>query len=87
VDRNTALVAMTALVTGGIVIATIVQAIVRSILSRRSKAVPDGAMDRIEERLSRIELAVDAIATEVERVSEGQRFTTRLLADRQVEHR
>jgi hypothetical protein len=33
-------------------------------------------------RLERIEQAVDAIAIEVERVSEGQRFVTRLLAER-----
>ena len=32
-----------------------------------------------EARLARIEQAVDAIALEVERISEGQRFTTRLL--------
>jgi len=35
------------------------------------------------ERLERIEQAVDAIAIEVERVSEGQRFVTRLLSERQ----
>lgn len=33
-------------------------------------------------RLERIEQAVDAIAIEVERISEGQRFTTRLLSDK-----
>ena len=32
-------------------------------------------------RLERIEQAVDAIAIEVERVSEGQRFVTKLLSD------
>lgn len=35
-----------------------------------------------EQRLARIESAVEAIALEVERISEGQRFTTRLLAER-----
>jgi hypothetical protein len=35
-----------------------------------------------EERLVRIEQAVDAIAVEVERISEGQRFTNRLMAER-----
>jgi hypothetical protein len=34
------------------------------------------------QRLERIEQAVDAIAIEVERVSEGQRFVTRLLSER-----
>ena len=33
-------------------------------------------------RLERIEQAVDAIAIEVERISEGQRFTTKLLTER-----
>ncbi len=33
-------------------------------------------------RLDRIEQAVDAIALEVERMSESQRFTARLLAER-----
>ncbi|HEX2723395.1 MAG TPA: hypothetical protein VHM24_10780 [Gemmatimonadaceae bacterium] len=34
-----------------------------------------------DERLARLELAVESIAVEVERISEGQRFTTRLLSD------
>lgn len=38
--------------------------------------------DAGEERLARIEQAVDAIAVEVERISEGQRFTTKLLSER-----
>ena len=33
-------------------------------------------------RLERMEQAIDAVAVEVERISEGQRFTTKLLADR-----
>ncbi|HSA57565.1 MAG TPA: hypothetical protein VLE53_17765 [Gemmatimonadaceae bacterium] len=33
-------------------------------------------------RLDRMEQAVDAIALEVERISEGQRFTTKLLSER-----
>lgn len=34
-----------------------------------------------DERMRRLEQAVDAIAFEVERISEGQRFTTRLLSE------
>ena len=34
-------------------------------------------------RLERMEMAIDSIAVEVERISEGQRFTTKLLSDRQ----
>jgi len=36
----------------------------------------------LEARLSRIEEAVDAIAVEVERMGEGQRFVTKLLTER-----
>ena len=36
----------------------------------------------VANRLERIEQAVESIAVEVERISEGQRFTTRLLSER-----
>lgn len=35
----------------------------------------------VTNRLDRIEQAVEAIAVEVERISEGQRFTTKLLSE------
>ena len=49
--------------------------------SRMTMATP-AAPAESGERLERIEQAVDAIAIEVERVSEGQRFVTRLLSER-----
>ena len=39
-------------------------------------------LDQIADRLSRLETAVDATAVEIERISEGQRFTTKLLSER-----
>jgi hypothetical protein len=36
----------------------------------------------IEQRLVAIEQAIETVAVEVERISEGQRFTTKLLAER-----
>lgn len=36
----------------------------------------------VEQRLAAIEQAIETVAVEVERISEGQRFTTKLLADR-----
>ena len=36
----------------------------------------------LDERLDRLEHAVQAIAVEVERIGEGQRFVTRLLGER-----
>jgi hypothetical protein len=36
----------------------------------------------VSARLERMEQSIDSIAVEVERISEGQRFTTKLLSDR-----
>jgi hypothetical protein len=36
----------------------------------------------LADRLRHMEQAIDAIAVEVERIAEGQRFTTRLLSER-----
>ena len=50
----------------------------------RSKTRPSQAAHlspATEDRLARIERAVDSIAIEVERISEAQRFTARLLAE------
>lgn len=44
------------------------------------KSEPSFERENVE-RLQRLELAVDAIAVEMERVSEGQRFMTKLLAE------
>lgn len=38
--------------------------------------------DETRQRLERMETAIEAIAVEVERIAEGQRFTTKLLAER-----
>jgi len=35
----------------------------------------------VSARLERMEQSIDAIAVEIERISEGQRFTTKLLAE------
>ena len=44
-------------------------------------AVPPAIADTIA-RLERIEHAIDAMSVEVERIAEGQRFTTKLLSER-----
>ena len=47
---------------------------------RRAAASPGGDAET-RARLERIEQAVDAIAVEVERISEGQRFTTKIMSE------
>lgn len=54
-------------------------------ITRRAKRVAPAdaaAQERIEERLVHLTNAVEAMALEVERISEGQRFTTKLLAEK-----
>ena len=57
------------------------------LIRSRTRRVPLVAADAVTResaaRLARVEQAVDAIAVEVERVSEGQRFVSRLLSERQ----
>ena len=48
----------------------------------RPRAVDNRQLNEIATRLAGLERAVDAIAVETERISEGQRFTTKLLSDR-----
>jgi hypothetical protein len=52
----------------------------RAIWKRSSQPRPVADRDTVG-RLERMEQAMDAIAIEIERVSEGQRFVTRLLAE------
>jgi hypothetical protein len=84
-DDNLAAVVITALLSGSILLGLLGRALFSG---RRRKSVDSGdtiVPDRlraIEERISHLQQSVDAIAVEVERVSEGQRFTTKLLADR-----
>ncbi len=49
-------------------------------MDRRSSGAPAADADT-RDRLERIEQAVDAIAVEVERISEGQRFTTKVISE------
>lgn len=59
----------------------LIRAWARGIESRASQpAVPAD----VQARLERMETAIEAIALEVERIAEGQRFTTKLLAERGV---
>jgi len=66
-------------------ISMVAMSIAKIVSSRRRKELPESSIARLEQRLERMEQAIDAMATEVERVAEGQRFTSKLLADRQVE--
>ena len=61
----------------GVVGVSMARAIGRHADVRRLDSTPE-----VTARLDRMEQAIDAIAVEVERVSEAQRFTTRLLTEK-----
>ena len=52
---------------------------------KRDSAASSPTSHQTDQRLERMEHAIDAIAVEVERLSEGQRFVTKLLSDRSQE--
>ncbi len=60
--------------------------ILRAVVGRFGKKKSSGSeLPRdLTERLGRMEQGIDAIAIEVERVSEAQRFVTKLLAERKA---
>ena len=56
----------------------------RAIWKRSSRPGPaPAALTESAQRLERLEASVDAIAIEIERISEGQRFVTKLLSESQ----
>jgi len=69
-----------------VIIVAIGVPIVRAIVRRwdRQSQQPSMPQDTTE-RLERIEHAIEAMSIEVERISEGQRFVTRLMSDRASE--
>lgn len=77
------LIVMTVFATAAYIVRTIANAVMRVAAGRTAaggELSSGGAA--ADARLARLEQAVDAIAVEIERISEGQRFTTKLLADR-----
>lgn len=59
--------------------------IVSATRARRGKAITSSPspelLQPVEDRLQRLEQTTEAIALEVERIAEGQRFVTKLLSD------
>lgn len=65
------------------VLAPLALAVARNIWKRGSRPPAPPAIDaETAERLRRLEQGIDSIALEVERISEGQRFVTKLMSER-----
>ncbi len=75
-------IAVSGLICGTIVIGLVAQAWAASRAHGGGGGSTPKRLDVLEERLFRLEQAIDAVAVEVERGSEAQRFTAKLLAER-----
>ncbi|HNV76350.1 MAG: hypothetical protein IPF87_02075 [Gemmatimonadetes bacterium] len=85
-DQSEFILAMTAILTGGGITVTLIVSVLRYLSSKREpSALGSGQLGQLDDRLARMEQAIDSMAIEVERISEGQRFTARLLAERPAE--
>lgn len=76
-----ALVALASIVMTGLILYPLVRALARRLEGSPPKKAPELASGN-DPRLERMEQAIEAIAVEIERISEAQRFTTRLLSER-----
>src|SRR5690349_7007509 len=81
-DRYSMVVALTGQLCGTLLLVSV---IVAWTIRRRSPAVTSGdGVQRIESRLTEMQQSLDAVAIEVERISEAQRFATKLLSERGI---
>jgi hypothetical protein len=79
-NDNTAAFLATTLITVAVTICTLVW-----IRTRARPKAGSAELTAILQRLERMEQSIDAMAVETERISEGQRFTTKLLSERAKE--
>jgi hypothetical protein len=75
--------AQVALITVGLVgsLSAITVALVRGLMPKRPTSLPEQS-DSQSAQLAQLQQSVDAIALEVERIAEAQRFSAKLLAER-----
>ncbi len=82
-DKYQFMLSLVALALGGVIVTSIIATIGKIFARRRDVgSLGDANTAQLDERLARIEQAIDAMAVEKERVSDGQRNTTKHLSDR-----
>lgn len=54
---------------------------------RAAKALPDQGVAQLSSQIESMQQQLDAMHVEIERVAEGQRFTTKLLSERSAAER
>ena len=78
-DRNTTILALMGQLSGTVIILT--SLVIWWSRKRQQAVLPPDSLQRIEARLSEMQQSIDTVAVEVERISEAQRFTTKLLSE------
>jgi membrane protein implicated in regulation of membrane protease activity len=70
-------------ISGVMFLATValIAAVVVRLMDRRNDGDPR-RLQRLEERMARLEGTVESMSSEMERLAEGQRFMTKLLSER-----
>jgi len=76
------IVVMTAIFGGTAVSISAMGFVMRYLAQRRITRLETSSRDEIAQRLDRLEQGMDAIATEIEKLGETNRFVTKLLAER-----
>lgn len=71
------MIAVSACISAALIVKSAVDGVARIVEAKRQRATEGESPS--DARLARLEVAVESIAVEIERISEGQRFTTRLL--------
>lgn len=64
-----------------VLIAFAVAGVLKRLIDRRHASVDPAFPQEMAARMERLEQGVDAIAVEIERIAEGQRFVTKLMAN------
>lgn len=77
-DSAIVMVVVSACASAAVIVKASVDGVSKMVAAKRQR-LPDGE-SASDARLARLEVAVESIAVEVERISEGQRFTTRILS-------
>ena len=72
----------TIVVTAIIAVGCVLSALALAWGSRRPTNIKPQRLDALEDRLGRVEQAIDTVAVEVERIGEAHRFTAKLLSER-----
>lgn len=75
-------VPMMAIIFGSVTVMSLFTPLIKAWARRFERRAEFKEQALVDQRLAAIEQAIEAVAVEVERISEGQRFTTKLLADK-----